>query len=122
MPERRRRRRFRHPRYNVTARAEALFNKARLSQKYCGGGKVSVIISGVAGTGVLSDVSRQDDLESGGFIQGIDAELHIRKCEYPTAPTNGTTITANGTTYRVTEVNNDHRMSEWILTLQAQHR
>jgi len=106
----------------VTARAEALFNKARLSQKYCGGGKVSVTISGIGGTGVLSDVSRQDDLESGGFIQGIDAELHIRKCEFSTAPTNGMTITANGTTYRVTEVNNDHRMSEWILTLQAQHR
>ena len=106
----------------MTARAEALFNKARLSQKYCGGGKVSVTIGGIAGTGVLSDVSRQDDLESGGFIQGIDAELHIRKCEYSTAPTNGTTIIVNGTTYRVTEVNNDHRMSEWILTLQAQHR
>ena len=122
MPGRRQHRSFRHFRYNVTARAEALFNKARLSQKYCGGGKVSVTIGGVAGTGVLSDVSRQDDLQSGGFIQGIDAELHIRKCEYATAPTNGTTITANGTTYRVTEVNNDHRMSEWILTLQAQHR
>lgn len=112
----------------MTARAEALFNKARLNQKYCGGGRVVVTISGIAGTGILSDVSRQDDLESGGFIQGIDAELHVRKCDYPTAPTNGSMLTtkaagdAMATTYRVTDVNNDHRMGEWVLTLQAQHR
>jgi len=106
----------------VTARSESLFNAARLRQKYCGGGKVAVTISTVAGTGILSDVNREDSLAEGGFIQGIDAELHIRKCEYPTAPTNGITITANSTTYRVTGVNNDHRMGEWILTLQAQHQ
>lgn len=58
----------------------------------------------------------------GGFIQGIDAELHIRKCDYATAPTNGSTLTANATTYRVVGVTNDHRMGEWVLTLQAQHR
>ena len=112
----------------MTARAEALFNKARLHQKYCGGGQVVVTISGIAGTGILSDVSRQDDLESGGFIQGIDAELHVRKCDYPTAPINGSALTtkaageATATTYRVTDVNNDHRMGEWVLTLQAQHQ
>ena len=128
MSGRRRHRRFRHSRYNVTARAEALFNKARLAQKYCGGGRVVVTISSITGTGILSDISKQNDLESGGFIQGIDAELHVRKCDYPTAPTNGSTLTtkaageATATTYRITDVNNDHRMGEWVLTLQAQHR
>ncbi len=112
----------------MTARSESLFNAARLRQKYCGGGKVSVTISGTGGTGILSDINREDSLESGGFIQGIDAELHIRKCEYPTAPTNGMTLTtlmANATTavtYRVMGVNNDHRMGEWVLTLQAHHQ
>jgi len=106
----------------VTARSESLFNAARLRQKYCGGGKVAVTINSIGGTGILSDLDRQDSLEQGGFIQAIDAELHIRKCEYPTAPTNGSTLTANGATYRVVGVNNDHRMSEWILTLQAQHQ
>ncbi len=128
MRGRRRHRSFRHPPHNVTARAEALFNKARQKQKYCGGGQVVVTISGIAGTGILSDVSKENNLESGGFIQGIDAELHVRKCDYPTAPTNGSTLTtkaageATATTYRVTDVNNDHRMGEWVLTLQAQHR
>ena len=112
----------------MTARSESLFNAARLRQKYCGGGKVSVTISSIGGTGILSDVNREDSLESGGFIQGLDAELHIRKCEYPTAPTNGMTITAQApgqstaVTYRVMGVNNDHRMGEWVLTLQAQHQ
>lgn len=112
----------------MTARAEALFNKARISQKYCGGGRVVVTINSITGTGILSDVSKQNDLESGGFISGIDAELHVRKCDYPTTPTNGLTLTtkaageAIATTYRITDVNNDHRMGEWVLTLQAQHR
>jgi len=106
----------------VTARAEALFNNARLSQKYCGGGKVSVTIGTITGTGILSDINREDDLESGGFIQSIGAELHVRKCEFATAPANGSTLTANSTSYRVTGVNNDHRMSEWVITLQAINR
>ena len=128
MRGRRRHRSFRHPPHNVTKTSEALFNRARLRQKYCGGGQVVVTISGIAGTGILSDVAKENNLESGGFIQGIDAELHVRKCDYPTAPTNGSTLTtkaageAAATTYRVTDVNNDHRMGEWVLTLQAQHQ
>jgi hypothetical protein len=106
----------------VTARAEALFNKARLAQKYCGGGKVSVTVGTLKGTGVLSDIDRQDELASGGFIQGIEAELMLRKCEFETAPAIGSTLTANSTIYRVMGVNNDHRMAEWVLTLQAQNR
>jgi hypothetical protein len=77
----------------VTARSESLFNRARLRQKYCGGGQVVVTISSITGTGILSDVSKENNLESGGFIQGIDAELHVRKCDYPTAPANGSTLT-----------------------------
>jgi hypothetical protein len=106
----------------VTARAEALFNKARLAQKYCGGGKVSVTVGTLKGAGVLSDIDRQDELASGGFIQGIEAELMLRKCEFETAPAIGSTLTANSTIYRVMGVNNDHRMQEWVLTLQAQNR
>ncbi len=106
----------------MTARSEALFNKARLSQKYCGGGKVSVTIGTITGTGILSDVSTTKDLEDGGFVSDIDAELHVRQCQFATAPANGSTLTANGSTYRVTGVTDDHRMDEWVINLQAQHR
>jgi hypothetical protein len=102
--------------------SEAQFNKARLRQKYSGGGSVPVAIGALKGTGVLSDIDRQDELASGGFIQGIEAELMLRKCEFESAPAIGSTLTANSTIYRVMGVNNDHRMQEWIVTLQSQNR
>jgi hypothetical protein len=105
----------------MTKNAESLFNAARLRQKYAGGGSVRVVIAGRHGDGVLSDVDQQKALEEGGFIQQIDAELMLRQSEFP-APELGTRITAEGKTFRVMSVSDDHRMREWVLSLQAENR
>lgn len=68
---------------------------------------VTVTFSGTDYTGTMGEVTKEADMQDGGYLQQADAEVTIAQDDFSTAPVINDTFTINSVSYRVVRRDDD---------------